>query len=213
LGHLLKVLRESRRIPVHTVPPQTSADIVLQGFHQYLRHVQGMTESTCSQYTRHVRNFLIAKFGVDPINLSRLAPGEVIRFVEESGIYWRPKTTKLLCSSLRCFLRFVQLNGLSDGRLASAVPTIPERKLSHVPKTLTDAQLQSLLSSFDRQRPIGRRDFAIALCLCRLALRSCEVAQLRLDDIDWRSGTIHIKGKSRRTSVLPLPPRCGSSNC
>lgn len=209
LGHFLRVLRESRRIPVHTAPSQTPTDIVLQEFHQFLRHVQGTTESTCGQYTRYVRKFLIAKFGVDSINISGLVPGEVIRFVEESSMHWRPKTTKLLCSSLRCFLRFVQLNGLCDGRLASAVPTIPGRKLSHVPKTLSDAQLQALLSSFDRHSPIGRRDFAIALCLCRLALRSCEVAQLRLDDIDWRSGTVRIRGKSRRTSVLPLPPDVG----
>jgi len=49
----------------------------------------------------------------------------------------------------------------------------------------------------------------MALCMSQLGLRSHEVAHLRLDDIDWRAGTIQIGGKSRRTSVLPLPADVG----
>ena len=37
-----------------------------------------------------------------------------------------------------------------------------------------------------------------------------EVADLRLDDIDWRAGTIHIRAhKTRRAGVLPLPRDVG----
>jgi integrase/recombinase XerD len=58
--------------------------------------------------------------------------------------------------------------------------------------------------------PFGLRDRAIVLCLSTLGLRPGEVADLRLEDIDWRSGTIHLCArKTRRGAVLPLPREAG----
>jgi site-specific recombinase XerD len=49
-----------------------------------------------------------------------------------------------------------------------------------------------------------------ARCLIDLGLRVCEVARLRLEDIDWQNGTIRLAAnKSRRTDVLPLPAETG----
>jgi integrase len=72
---------------------------------------------------------------------------------------------------------------------------------------LSDAEVTTFLSSFDRTTPLGRRDYAIAMCLAELGLRALEVARLTLDSVDWRSGTITIApGKCRRSDRLPLPP-------
>jgi integrase len=47
-------------------------------------------------------------------------------------------------------------------------------------------------------------------CLVDLGLRSSEVVGLRLDDIDWRAGTVRLaKPKSRRVDALPLPRETG----
>jgi integrase len=47
-------------------------------------------------------------------------------------------------------------------------------------------------------------------CALDLGLRSGEIAQLNLDDIDWRAGTITLRRtKSRREDVLPLPSATG----
>ena len=48
------------------------------------------------------------------------------------------------------------------------------------------------------------------LCLSSLGLRPGEVANLRLEDIDWRDGTVELRTrKSRRGAVLPLPRGVG----
>ncbi len=49
------------------------------------------------------------------------------------------------------------------------------------------------------------------MLLCRLGLRSCEVAGLRLDDIDWRAGELTVRGKGSRTEQLPLPHDVGEA--
>ena len=68
------------------------------------------------------------------------------------------------------------------------------------------------MSAFDRDDPQRRRDYAIVRCLVDLGLRSCEVAALHLNDIDWKSGTLTIGGgKSHRVDTLPLPTITGQA--
>jgi integrase len=47
--------------------------------------------------------------------------------------------------------------------------------------------------------------------LARLGLRSAEVADLELDDIDWRAAELVVRGKSRRTDRLPIPADVGEA--
>ena len=66
------------------------------------------------------------------------------------------------------------------------------------------------MAGFDRRLPQQQRDYAIVRCLVDLGLRACEVAALRLDDIDWKNGTLTVRtGKSQRSDVLPLPSATG----
>jgi integrase len=48
----------------------------------------------------------------------------------------------------------------------------------------------------------------VALML-RLALRAGEVASLLLEDIDWRSGVLSVRGKGNRLDQVPLPADVG----
>ena len=48
----------------------------------------------------------------------------------------------------------------------------------------------------------------VALML-RLALRAGEVAALLLEDIDWRSGVLSVRGKGNRLDQMPLPADVG----
>ena len=44
----------------------------------------------------------------------------------------------------------------------------------------------------------------------RLGMRAGEVRQLRLDDVDWCEGVLHVRnGKSRKERKLPLPDDTG----
>lgn len=43
-----------------------------------------------------------------------------------------------------------------------------------------------------------RRDHAILLLLAHLGLRAGEVVGLELDDFDWLSGVVVVRGKGRR---------------
>ena len=103
---------------------------------------------------------------------------------------------------------FLRGEGLCDERLEAAIPTVAHWQLSTLPRHLSEEQLEQVLSSFDVSKPFGQRDRAIVLCLSTLGLRPGEVAGLRLEDIDWRGGTIRLRArKTGRGAVWPRDRR------
>jgi integrase len=57
-----------------------------------------------------------------------------------------------------------------------------------------------------------KRGYAIVRLALDLGLRGAEINRMRLDDIDWRRGTITLRRtKSKREDVLPLPEVTGKA--
>jgi integrase len=149
-------------------------------------------------------------FGQEAATVDFLTPQQVVQYVTQRAARVKPGTSRHEATVLRSFFRSLQLSGLCDTRLAESVPTVANWRLSHLPRFLTEDELRAFLASFDRGAPLGRRGYAIALCLARLGLRSCEVAGLTLEDVDWRASTIRIRAsKVRRMRLLPLPADVG----
>jgi site-specific recombinase XerD len=116
---------------------------------------------------------------------------------------------KLLNTALRSYFAFKTIQGELTSHLAAALPTAAIWRLAQLPKMLTREEIDRLLGAYDRTTAIGVRDYAIARCLIDLGLRTIEVARLRLDDVDWREGVLHITAKGRRVDLLPLPKTTG----
>jgi len=91
------------------------------------------------------------------------------------------------------------------------IPTVADWRHSTVPKYLSEEQVERLLDACNRDTATGRRDQAVLLLLSRLGLRACEVVALELDDIDWRSGEITVRGKGSHHDRLPLPSEVGNA--
>jgi integrase/recombinase XerD len=121
------------------------------------------------------------------------------------------KSAQMTACALRSFLRFLYAQGMTQVALAEAVPAIGFWKLSGLPQALSPSQVQGLLDACDQSTPVGRRDFAVITILARLGLRSGEASALRLEDVDWASGTVAIHGKGNRIDKLPLPVDVGQA--
>lgn len=184
---------------------------LIEDFRVHLQTTCGVCNGTSLRYTTRAREFLEWKAG-DEVHLAAICPADLIAFVSEYAFKHKPKTSKLAASALRSFLKFLQLKGHCGAQLVASVPTVPAWKLSSVPTCLSASQVELLLSVFDRTTRNGQRGYAMAQCMMGLGLRAGEVAQLSLDDIDWRTGVIGIsKTKARRAEKLPLPPVVGEA--
>ena len=185
-------------------------DALIEAYRQHQRRTRGLRDQTLRSYERLARLLVRVALGDDPIDPTRLNPRDVMAFVASMRGRYSPRSMKTVRAALRSFFRFLRVQGLCDERLEAAVPAVAHWRLSTLPRCLSDQQLGRVLASLDSSSRCGRRDRAIVLCLSSLGLRPGEVANLRLEDIDWRDGTVELRTrKTRRGAVLPLPREVG----
>jgi site-specific recombinase XerD len=109
------------------------------------------------------------------------------------------------------FLRFLIAEGRCAPGLDAAIPVLAHWRLAALPRYLPPEEVERLIASCDPASPVGRRDRAILLLLARLGLRAGDIVQLRLPDIDWKGAWIHVCGKGRRHTRLPLTHEVGQA--
>lgn len=108
-------------------------------------------------------------------------------------------------AALRSFFRYLYRCRDLSVDVGGGIRSVRTYRLCTLPKVLMPDQVDALLVSCDRQTVKGRRDHAILLLGARLGLRSSEVVNLTLDDIDWHRGVLTVRGKGGRCDQLPLP--------
>ena len=179
----------------------------LSRFATWLRRHRGIGERTIQSYHKAMQ-VLLPHLGDDPDRYSATLVRETVqrRLGTASRDLVRRETT-----ALRLYLRFLALDGLCRPGLVGAVPTVPRQRFSTLPRHLPQHDIERIIAACDCATPMGMRDRAILLLLARLALRAGDVANLRLNDIDWDNALVRVSGKSRRAAVLPLPQDVGDA--
>ena len=195
-----------------TIHDPLTVDTLIAAFDEHLWRTGGVCPQVRRNYSRYVRAFLEEVFAAGPVNPARISVHDIVEFVSAMTARYRPSTVQLVATSLRSFFRFLRAQGLRDDRLEEAVPMVPRRQLAGLPRHLEGPQFTRLIASLDGSSPVDLRNRAILLCLASLGLRASEVARLRLDDIDWRNGLVHVHTrKTGRGAVLPLPHELGQA--
>ncbi len=209
LAPMLTYLRSVGAIPVAApLIDTTPAGQLIDRYRLYLVQERGLVASTVGFYVGVAYRFVEAHSSEGGLELDVVVPADVAAFVVAECA--RRSVRSGVVTALRCLLRYLFFEGLVATELAWAVPRAAGWSAS-LPKDIAPAHVAALLGSCDRRRAIGRRDFALMTVISRLGLRAGEVAALSLDDIDWRSGELRIRGKGRRDERLPIPGDVGEA--
>lgn len=79
-----------------------------------------------------------------------------------------------------------------------------------LPAVFTEDETAKILSSFDRENPMGKRNYAIFLLAARMGLRSCDIKALEFGFINWTEKTVSFtQKKTKKYLTLPLPDDVG----
>ena len=212
LRHFLEHLREKDAIasPAPAVDESPLAAL-RQRYETYLKKERGLSPVTVVGYWRHIRSFLVERFGDAPLCLRQVVPTDLSAFLLRHARSGSPKVAQLMVTALRSFFRFLFRHAETDSDFAAAIPTVPQWRLAEVPKYLTPAEVEQVVKACLRDTASARRDHAIILLLARLGLRASEVIALELDDVDWRSGVLKVRGKGGYHDRLPLPADVGEA--
>jgi len=193
-------------------PPPKRREKILQSYQHHLREVAGLSAKTCRNHARDIGHFLEAVPIGPALELAKLTAADLTSYLTARSAHYQPSSLRQVAGSLRQFLQFAQQQGWTNQPLSLAVPQIASRAKHDLPVYLSGQQLEMLLDSWDGSTAQGQRDLAIGLCLARLGLRAGEVAALRLEDLDWRRGSLRVnQAKNSHPGQLPLLAEVGKS--
>lgn len=198
---------EHAGVLIRPLAPATPVDALVARYRTWLVADRGLADATVVRYVKLARTFLTRQVGA----VESLTGREIVAFLLAEAQRLSVGSVKGRVAELRSLLKFLHLQGLTPGSLATVVPPVAGWRDTGVPKAIPAEDVQRLLDSCDRSDPIGIRDYAILMLVARLGLRSAEVARLKLSDIDWRTGQIVLSGKASRQDAMPLPCDVGDA--
>jgi site-specific recombinase XerD len=193
-----------RPVAVEAAPAEPE---LVNRFRAWLRKHRGAAEPTVRLYARDAVS-LVTALGDVP---ERWEPSAIRSFFLDCASHCGHGTVEKLTTSLRAFLRYLAVEGRCRAGLADVVPGYAHWRLADMPRYLAAEQVSRLISACDGEVVARRRDRAIVLLLARLGLRAGDVAQLRLGDVEWETGSLRVSGKSRTEVRLPLPQDVGDA--
>lgn len=181
-------------------------DHLLELFAAYLSGERALASTTVEGYERHARVF--ARWYLDQrgADLGAVVIADVNAFLiaqvagkSESSVHGATVT-------LRALFRWMFLIGRIERNVAVGIVSGRQHLWSEMPRALPLPDIVLLLAA-----AMSVRDRAVLLLLVRLGLRAGEVSRLRLEDFDWRAGTVRIHGKADDRQLMPLTEEVGEA--
>jgi len=186
---------------------------VVPGFFDYLVEERGLRPASVLGYHHHLDRFeaYLRRIGVESIQ--DLSPAILSAFVvERAGSGLAKSTVRGSAGVLRVFLRYAHRQGVLAGDLSAAVGWPQVYRLSNIPRSISWADVNRVLTCVERRTEAGRRDYAILLLLVTYGLRGREVAALTLDDIDWKRERLAVpERKAGHSTAFPLSAVVGEA--
>jgi site-specific recombinase XerD len=185
--------------------------VLLQKEYLHSLKKRGLGARTIQYYEIVSRQFL-AFLELQKINdISEARVNDIHIFILSIAKRYQPTSMRTAFSALRSFCQFVESQKRTATCLSNAIPSSWGRKTAIIP-TLTPTEEQKLLQAVDRTTPLGKRNYAMLLLALRLGLRSIDIVNLKLKNIDWNRSTIEIiQEKTNLALVLPLLTDVGNA--
>lgn len=176
----------------------------IDGFLNHLWLEKGLSENTRSSYQRDLQHF--DHWLQD--NRKRSSP-EATQNDMTDYLAWRleqknykPSSNARALSSLRGYYRFLLREEIITTDITENIEM--PRLGRPLPKTLTEEDVEALLSAPDTETPIGLRDRCMLELLYACGLRVSELVNLTVDTINLRQGLVIVQGKGDKQRLTPM---------
>ena len=116
--------------------------------------------------------------------------------------HYSKSTTARKLATLRSFYKFlVKRDHVSSNPVVSIKTPKQDKKL---PKFLEYEEVVRLLNTPPANTCLGARDRAILEVLYSTGMRVSELVSLNMDDVDFLSEVIHVRGKGKKERICPI---------
>jgi len=181
---------------------------LLSEYLNFLCSHRGLAKNTVYFRRNDVTSFLQSlRLQNDLVDIGKISANQIYAYIIKAAKPMNRSSRRHLVASIRCFLKFCHLKGYVQRDLTEAVPVIGNLKLGSVPRCIPWESVEKVLAVPDRETHGGRRIYAILQLLATYGVRIGQVTKLRLQDINWREGSIYFQpSKWGNPLCLPLYP-------
>lgn len=176
-------------------------EVILEKFKDYLIYEKHYSPNTIKGYLYDInefKDFVVGEgFGDSFIVERERIFGYFINHLSEKGS--TSKTIARKISSLRTFYNYLKTENIIDKNIVLQVKTPKQAK--KLPKILKGNEIKLVYDSIDTKTDLGKRNYLIFDLLFSLGLRASELCDLEINQIDFNSSQIKIKGKGKKERI------------
>lgn len=169
----------------------------------YLRLERGLSDHTRSNYRRDITK--LATFDKEQPNSTgpiELESAQIEAFIHHIASQLHPRSQARIISALRGFFDYLVFEEYRD---KSPMELIRSPKTGRkLPDTLSQEEIDRMISAIDRSKPEGERNRAILETLYGCGLRVSEILDLKLSDLFFSEGFIKVTGKGDKQRFVPI---------
>lgn len=169
-------------------------------FADWLQVERGYSPHTVDGYSRDVAEF-VSCVGAET-ELGHITRDHIQAYL--SSLYGTNSSASVArkMSSLRTFFRYLSREGVTDHDplVGMAGPKLART----IPVFLTVDEVFSLLEEPGRQDSFYLRDRAVMELIYSTGMRVSEVVSRNMDDLDFASGMVRVKGKGSKERIVPF---------
>lgn len=165
---------------------------------------RGLSPNTLSSYRFDlslVENFLISK-DRSLAKATYMDLCDYFSFRLNSEVEYKNSSTARLMSALRRYYQFLCREKLREDDPSAKLQS--PKTIKPLPKSLSESEVDALLSAPDVTDPVQFRDKAMLELLYATGLRVSELTGLSIDEINLQQGVVRITGKGNKTRLVPM---------
>ncbi len=181
---------------------QTSQRDLVKEFLVYVQVEKGLARHTVSSYGNDLRR-LSAWAGKSRKNIHELSRQDLRKWIaslSREGL--SPQSVARAVSAARGFFKFLMLDGHIPIQPTEELDT-PQR-FSHLPRFLTEDEINRLFSAPDVATEPGIRDRTILELMYAAGLRVSELVSLKRNEVDLLAGMVVCHGKGSKERRVPI---------
>jgi integrase/recombinase XerD len=105
---------------------------------------------------------------------------------------------------IRKLLKYLYFESKTTEDLSYAVPIIHMFREAYMPSIVTPHEMDCIFEQIDKNKPIGKRDYALLLLAGKAGIRSCDIKNIRISDFDWKQHTLSfVQQKTHKHLCIP----------
>jgi integrase/recombinase XerD len=198
-------------IPVNSGAKElTELERLCEEYQAYLLYQRGLSEATIQSCMGYMVRFMTFRFGETLGDFNAITSEDIISFIFKLKGGPRPCRKNSLHSHMRNLFNFLFWSSRTELDLSKSIPRVIYKR-PNLPRHMEPKDIQRLIEAVRTDNKNGHRNYAMLLLMARLGLRATEVIAIQLDDIDWRSGEILIRGKGKLHDRMPLTADVGEA--